>query len=122
MTQIVQCKDLKNKKLPKPNRNNLYLHSYAICIRPALGMTCITYKLCSNSLATSFTIDDNSNAGTQLQGSQCTEDYIIISGASMGACSVTNGGGTGLLARFCGRAFTSALVATTQDSIVCGKN
>ena len=40
----------------------------------------------------------------------------------MGACGITNGGGTGLLARFCGRTFTSALAGTAQDSVVCGKN
>ena len=73
----------------------------------------------------SFTIDDRGAAAIndiQIQGSQCSNDYVIISGASMGACGITNGGGTGLLARFCGRTFTSALVATNQDSIVCGKN
>ena len=87
-------------------------------------MTCITYQLCQESaiaLATSFTID-NIIAMTQVQGSNCNMDYIIISGASMGACSITNGGGTGLLSRFCGRSFTSALVATARDSVVCGKN
>ena len=73
---------------------------------------------------TSFTIDDRGAgaADVQIQGSNCSNDYIIISGASMGACGVTNGGGTGLLARFCGRTFTSALAATAQDSVVCGKN
>ena len=70
---------------------------------------------------TSFRIDDRV-ADTQFQGSNCSNDYIIISGASMGACGVTNGGGTGLLARFCGRTFTSALAGTAQDSVVCGKN
>ena len=72
---------------------------------------------------TSFTIDDRGVAKNfQFQGSNCSNDYIIISGASMGACGVTNGGGTGLLARFCGRTFTSALAVTAQDSVVCGKN
>ena len=84
-------------------------------------MTCITYQVCQDMF--SFTIDDTGNAANnQVQGSNCNMDYIIISGASMGACSITNGGGTGLLARFCGRTFTSALVATIQDSVVCGKN
>ena len=84
-------------------------------------MTCITYQLCQDLVATSFRIDDRA-ADNQLQGSNCSNDYIIISGASMGACGVTNGGGTGLLARFCGRTFTSALAGTAQDSVVCGKN
>ena len=75
----------------------------------------------ANVLASSFTIDDRA-AIAQIQGSNCSNDYIIISGASMGACSTTNGGGTGLLARYCGLTFSSALTATAISSVVCGKN
>ena len=57
-------------------------YSYSACIRRAAGYCCIEYNVCQG-VTNAFTLDVNA-AILGLTDSQCTGDYISISGEPFG--------------------------------------
>ena len=58
--------------------------SQNICIRQEAGFCCIQYSLCSDSY--SWAIDNKVDADTKI-GTNCSQDYIEISGKSIWSCA-----------------------------------
>lgn len=88
--------------------------NYGICIRQEAGFCCVQYTLCGDS--NSWTIDGVAPAGGET-GSECTTDYLAISGLSVGQCDTNI-----LTGRLCGTAFNSVDGNAIAASYVCDCN
>jgi len=97
------------------DRIHLPDQEYQICIRQEEGMCCVSYSLCADE-TDPWTLDSTDAAATGLTGNDCTQDYLVIPGASH-AC-----GASALTSRICGSTFTasaSGAAAAVTTNIVC---
>ena len=84
-----------------------FKYSYNICIRQEEGYCCIRYTLCGDDRSWSL---DNKDAAKSEVGTQCSFDYLDISGASL---TCTTASGTPAVERICG-----GILATVPDMTV----
>ena len=99
------------------HQNLNWFYSYSICIRQEKGMSCIKYNVCSDTYSFGW---DNA-AITSLIGSNCSNDFVEITGAAALCNSETT------VARYCGQALqgsSAAPLATISGNIgsdtICG--
>ena len=85
-----------------------FIYRYEVCIRPELDSCCISYVPCADE-ASSWTLDKDGAASPSAveTGSDCTADYLGITGAQT---ECVRRPGASLTSRICGAYF----LASTQ--------
>ena len=96
----------------------MYFFSYNVCIRPEPGFCCIQYMLCQNE-PNPFSLDTQGAADMKAkQESDCTLDYITISGSSV-SCVQGSQNGNALTNKYCG-AKLNPVKEAMADVAICG--
>ena len=96
----------------------MYFFSYNVCIRPEPGFCCIQYMLCQNE-PNPFSLDTQGAADMKAkQESDCTLDYITISGSSV-SCVQGSQNGNALTNKYCGTKLNPVKEAMA-DVAICG--
>ena len=87
-----------------------------MCIRPEPGFCCIQYMLCQDE-PNPFSLDSGTD-GKAKQESDCTLDYIAISGSSV-SCVQGSQNGNALTNKYCGQKLNPVKESLT-DVAICG--
>ena len=95
-----------------------FFFSYNICIRQEDGYCCVRYSLCGDSQ--SFSIDNTAATVAAEAGTQCSEDWVGISGA-MSTCAGTTSN-TAQVNKLCGGFLSAMAGSVAQPAYICGKN
>jgi len=87
-------------------RQHIASQRYEVCIRPESDACCISYVPCADE-ASSWTLnkDISTTASVVSTGSDCTSDYLGITGAST---ECVRRPGASLTSRICGRIFSAS--------------
>jgi len=92
------------------NQQHIASQRYDVCIRPEEGACCIAYIPCADETA-SWSLDQDGSSTAAETGSDCTADYLGITGATN---ECVRRPGASLTSRICGDFWT----ADTQASVV----
>ena len=91
--------------------------SQNICIRQESGYCCVRYNLCADTYSFAVATGPPSTDTATESGSQCTTDYVSITGVS-GNCEGSN---VPLTNKICGYYFGVGYGVTIAAVSVCGK-